>query len=115
MAQADPKPMTDTVKMIGGGLVGAGLALLLAPQSGKQTRRGIVRYARTFGGRTHHAVYDFSNSLGEFIDSIGDKANEILNSGTEMSDEAKRGLLTALERGQERLEKQKRKLAQIIG
>lgn len=114
MVQVDTRPMADAIKMIGGGLVGAGLALLLAPQSGRETRRGIIRYAKTFGGRTHHAVYDFGNSLGEFIDSIGEKANEILNSDTEMSEEAKRGLLTALERGQERLERQKRKLAQMI-
>ncbi len=40
------KARTFTVGLILGALVGAGLALLLAPQSGAETRRGLVRRAR---------------------------------------------------------------------
>ena len=61
------------------------------------------------------AVYDFSCSITEFINDLGKKANEIIGSGTELSDEAKRSLLAALEKGQERLEKQKKKLAEMLG
>ncbi len=36
--------------LIIGGLVGAGLALLLAPQAGEDTRRGLARRARRLAG-----------------------------------------------------------------
>jgi len=115
MPGRDAKTTSDALKLIGGGLVGAGIALLFAPQAGKQTRNTLVRYAKTFGGRTPEAVYDFSCSITEFINDLGKKANEIIGSGTELSDEAKRSLLAALEKGQERLEKQKKKLAEMLG
>lgn len=112
--RVDSKTVSDAIKLIGGGLIGAGIALLFAPQAGKQTRNTLVRYAKTFGGKTPEAVYDFSCSIAEFMNDLGKKANEIINSGTELSDEAKRGLLTALEKGQERLEKQKKKLVERL-
>ena len=115
MAQKGMSPIADAVKIVGGGLVGAGLALFLAPQSGKETRRTIVRYACTFSGKTDKAVYDFTQSMSECIDGIGTKAGEIVNSETEMTYEAKRKLLAALGKGQERIEKQKRRIAQVIG
>ena len=40
------KARTFTVGLILGALVGAGLALLLAPQSGAETRRDLARRAR---------------------------------------------------------------------
>lgn len=114
MEQRDTRAVSDAVKLIGGGLVGAGIALLFAPQAGKHTRNTLVRYAKTFGGRTPEAVYDFSCSITDFVNDLGKKAKEIISSGTELNDDAKRSLLTALEKGQERLEKQKKKLAEML-
>ena len=115
MAHKVSSPMADALKLVGGGIVGAGLALLLAPQPGKQTRKDIVRYARTVGGKTNEAVYEFAESIDEFVDAVGNKAAGILHNGKELTLEAKKELLTALEKGQEKLEKQKSRIVQMIG
>ena len=49
--------------IIGGALVGAGLALLLAPQSGEETRDGLVRRARRFGTRADEGWDDLRDEL----------------------------------------------------
>jgi len=46
------KARTFTAGLILGALVGAGLALLLAPQSGADTRRSLVRRARRLADDT---------------------------------------------------------------
>ena len=115
MAQKESSPMADALKLVGGGIVGAGLALLLAPQPGKKTRKDIVRYAKTVGGKTNEAVYEFAESIDDFVDTVGNKAAGILHNGKEMTHEAKKELLSAIEKGQEKLEKQKSRLVHLIG
>ncbi len=115
MARKAHNPMADSLKVIGGGILGAGLALLLAPQSGRKTRKDIVRYAKTVGGRTDKTVYQFSEKMDEFVDLVGHNVSEILHEGKEMTQGAKKDLLAAIEKGQQRLEAQKSKIARMIG
>jgi hypothetical protein len=49
--------------LIAGALVGAGVALLLAPQSGEETRERIVRRARRFGTRADEGWDDLRDEL----------------------------------------------------
>jgi len=42
----DNKVIVGALMLIGGGIIGAGLALLYAPQSGKATRREIEKYTK---------------------------------------------------------------------
>lgn len=100
--------MTDALMIVGGGIVGAGLALLLAPQSGRKTRNEIARFGKTIGRNGKKAVRDVA-------DRMGDAAAGIMRSGKELTKEGKKGLLTAVEKGQEALESQKRKLARMVG
>lgn len=66
-----------------GGLLGAGMALLFAPQSGGETRRGIRRRLRKLRAMTEERLDDLSASLGrggervrEFLDDAGDEVEE---------------------------------------
>ena len=113
--QGDNKMKTGALMMVGGGIIGAGMALLLAPQTGKKTCKDIARYARKIGRKTNDAVYDFADSISEFTDTVGEKAADILQAGQDMTPEAKKQLLAAIEKGQEKLEKQKSRLARLIG
>lgn len=68
---------------IAGGLLGAGLALLFAPQSGGETRRGIRRRLRKLRAMTEEKLDDLSDSLGrggervrELLDDAGDELEE---------------------------------------
>jgi hypothetical protein len=49
--------------LIAGALVGAGLALLLAPQSGEETREQIVTRARRLGARADEGWDDLRDEL----------------------------------------------------
>jgi gas vesicle protein len=115
MARKGNSTMVDALKVVGGGVVGAGLALLLAPQGGRQTRRDIVRYARTIRGKTDETVSKFADNVDDLVEMVGERAARILHDGKEMTDEAKKDLLAAMEKGQAKLERQKNRLAQMIG
>lgn len=115
MAHKGNNTMADALKLVGGGIVGAGLALLLAPRPGKETRKNIVRYAKTMGSKTDKTVHEFADNIADFADTVGEKASFILRNGQEMTHDAKKELLTAIENGQVRLEKQKHRLARMIG
>lgn len=115
MARKDTNTMADALKFVGGGIVGAGLALLLAPRPGKETRKDIVRYAKTMGNKADKTVHEFADNIADFTDTVGEKAALILRNGQEMTREAKKELLTAIEKGQVKLEKQKHRLARMIG
>ncbi len=115
MARKNSGTMADALKVVGGGIVGAGLALLLAPQAGRKTRKDIVRYARTVRGKANEAVIEFADTVDDMVDMVGDRAARILHEGKEMTAEAKKDLLAAVEKGQAKLERQKNRLAQMIG
>ena len=103
------------VLLIAGGLVGAGVALIFAPQSGKQTRRDIARYGRRVRRQAEDIVDDFAGNVHGMVESIGERAEEILDRGKDMAHDAKLDLIKALEEGQAGLEKQKQRLAKLIG
>jgi len=115
MAQKINNTTTDALLLIGGGVVGAGLALVLAPHSGRETRREIVRFGKKLESKSDKAIHEFADSIADFTDTVGKKAVNILHSGQELTKEGKRGILTAIEKGQKTLEHQKRRVARMIG
>lgn len=101
-------------KILVGGLIGAGVALLLAPQTGKKTRKYLESYAKNLGGKANEAANEFAETLSDFVDSVGDRAAELLHQGGDLTTDSKKSLLKALEKGQEILEKQRKKLESMI-
>ncbi len=93
MSDRENSAMVGALMLVAGGIIGAGVALLYAPQSGKKTRRDISRYAK----------------------NVGEKAEEILDKGKDMAYDAKKELLHAIEEGQVKLEKQRARLTKLIG
>lgn len=115
MARKVNNSMADAFMLVGGGVVGAGLALLFAPRSGRKTRNEIVRFGKTMGRKSDKAVRDFADNIADFADTVGEKAAGILHNGQKLTSEGKNGLLTAIAKGQETLEHQKRRVARMIG
>jgi gas vesicle protein len=101
--------------LIAGGIIGAGVALLFAPQSGKATRKDISRYARKAKRRAEEVVDDFSDSISKMVDAVGEKAADILDKGVDMAHDSKKEILKAIEDGQVKLEKQRSRLARFLG
>ncbi len=107
--------MVGGILLVAGGLVGAGVALLYAPQSGRQTRRDISRYSRKVRRQAEDIVDDFAGNVHGMVESIGERAEDILDRGKDLAHEAKLDLIKVIEEGQGRLEKQKARLAKLIG
>lgn len=101
--------------LVAGGIIGAGLAVLFAPQSGERTRRDIVRYTKKVRRKAEGVVDDFSDTVSDMVETVTEKAEDILDKGKDMAYEAKKDLLKAIEQGQEKLEKQRMRLVRLVG
>jgi gas vesicle protein len=101
--------------LIAGGVIGAGLSLLFAPQSGKATRKDISRYARKARRKTEDIVDDFSHNVSKMVETVGENAAVLLDKGADLAYETKKDILKAIEDGQEKLEKQRSRLARLLG
>ena len=104
----------DLCRIVVGGLLGAGLALLLAPQSGRKTRKYLSCFAKEWGGKANEAVNDFAETLGDFVENASQRASELMREKGELTQDSRKALLRALEKGQEILEKQRKKLEEMI-
>jgi gas vesicle protein len=112
--------MDEDYKKVGaafllGGLLGAGFALLYAPQSGKETRKDISKTARRVKKETIHLVEDAIESVNDFAGDMKDKVSDLIDRGKELSDDAKREIVKNLEHGQKAIEKQKKRIVEAMG
>jgi len=71
MARKINTTMTDALMLVGGGVVGAGLALLLAPQSGKKSRKEITRFSRSVSKQGDKVIRNISESMTDFAERVG--------------------------------------------
>lgn len=118
MSDRENNATVGALMLVAGGLLGAGIALLYAPQSGEKTRKGLVRYAKRAQRRTVEAVEaveDFSEQVSDMAESVGERASEILEKGKDMAYGAKKSLLKAIQDGESRLEKERVRLSKMIG
>jgi len=83
-----------------GGIVGAGLALLLTPQSGRETRNKMKEFA---DGVREKAT--------DYIDEAKDKVSSFVDEGKGYYEEKKSLVKSAVEAGKEAYEKEKEKLS----
>lgn len=82
-----------------GGLVGAGFALLLAPQSGRETRQKIKELTD-----------DVKEKAMCYVGDVKDKITGGLDKGKEFYEEKKSIITTAVEAGKEAYEREKERL-----
>jgi len=83
-----------------GGVVGAGLAFLVAPQSGEETRRKIKELAD-----------DIKDKTNEYINEAKDKASAVADEGKGYYDEKKSLIKAAIDAGKDAYDKEKEKFA----
>lgn len=83
-----------------GGLVGAGFALLLAPQSGRETRQKIRELSE-----------DAKEKAVGYVENIKEKMTSNIEKGKEFYEEKKSLISSAIEAGKEAYEKEKERLS----
>ncbi len=105
----------DLAVLLGtGAAVGAGAALLLAPRSGKETRKDIARIARKAGRSVEGIVTDFSETVSGMAEKVGKETSGVLERGRHAAVEAKKGLMKTLDDAQGALEKQRARLSKLV-
>lgn len=82
-----------------GGLAGAAIALLLAPQSGRESREQVRGYAR----RVEAQVHELADTATQALDQAVDKGHEFVQEKKMVLAEAVEAGRTAMHRERERL------------
>lgn len=113
MDDREKKVAVAALLVLAGGIVGAGVALLMAPQSGQRTRKDIVRYARKSKIRAGEAVDDLSENISDLVDTIGDKTEDLLDKGKGIAGSARKDLIRLIEEGAAKLEQFRTKLTRM--
>ncbi|RJR16313.1 MAG: YtxH domain-containing protein [Nitrospiraceae bacterium] len=90
-----------------GGLIGAGISLLYAPQSGKRTRRDISRFARHVSHEAIDTIEDAADALQDMVDAVSDRMSDITISKKEITEGAKKKIVRTLENVEKAVQKQK--------
>jgi gas vesicle protein len=81
-----------------GGLVGAGIALLVAPQSGVETRRKIKEFAE-----------EATEKATEFAESTREKVSSTIDTAKSMYEEQKAAVAAAVDAGKQAYQKESTK------
>ena len=84
---------------VGGGLVGAAMALLLAPQSGRKSREQV----RGYGQRAEEHVHELADTTSQALNQAVDKGREFMKDKQAVVTEAIEAGRVALSRERERL------------
>ena len=107
--------MMGAMLVLVGAILGAGAALLFAPQSGQKTRKDISRYARKTSRKVEGVAGEVVGSVAGMADAVEEKAEELLEKGKDLSRESREAVVAALNDGQERLGRQRDRLAKLFG
>jgi gas vesicle protein len=102
--------VAGSLLLTGGALLGAGVGFLMAPQSGKDTRKYLFRNAKKVGRKAEGVVGDLADTVSGVVDAVGHGAEEI----RDFAHETRKGLIGVLEVGQKRLGKQRARLEKLI-
>jgi gas vesicle protein len=100
------------VSFLAGSIVGAGLALLFAPQSGEYTRREMREKAERAIIKFHRMEDEIKDAMNETLHSIRLKASQLVAEGTDAAELKKREMLDAIAAGKSALERERRKIEQ---
>ena len=113
MEDKDKKIAAAALLVVAGGIIGAGVALLLAPQSGRRTRRDIARYARDVQRKGSRAAEDLGDTVGDLVNSIEEKTEEMIDKGKTAAGGARKDLIRLIEEGAAKLEKFRTRLSRM--
>lgn len=105
MQDREKKIAAAALLVFAGGVIGAGLALLFAPQSGSRTRKDILRYSKKARHRADEAVEDLAENVSTLVETIGEKTDDLLEKGKDVAGSARKDLIRLIEEGAAKLEK----------
>ena len=107
-----------------GALVGAAVALLTAPKTGRETREMLVGYGEDLREKARHLPEELRERTGSAFEhgkELIERGKELIERGTEMAhqgkdylEEKKRTLSAAIEAGKKAMEQEKEALSRTL-
>lgn len=91
---------------ISAGLIGASIALLLAPQSGRKTRRKLRRAGQDIARRGELFCEDLNDNIREFMEDLEEFGNRGIDKGREAGTRIYSEVIDSLEAGGEAISRQ---------
>ena len=73
--------LTDVMMLVGGGVVGAGLGLMLAPHAGAKSRKKVVRMGKMMSNKSNRMMRDLSDRVSDLagtVESMGGRATKLM-------------------------------------
>lgn len=98
------------ISFVAGSIVGAGIALLFAPQSGEYTRREMREKAERAIIKWHRMEDEIKEAMNETLHSIRLKASQLVDEGKDAAELKKHEILAAIAAGKNALERERRKI-----
>jgi len=98
------------LSFLAGGLIGAGVALLYAPQSGERTREEIREKAERTIIKAQRMEDGIKDTLNHMIGDIKVKVSQLIEEGKDIAEDKKQELIAAIDAGKKALEEEKDKL-----
>lgn len=74
--------MRKSMLLLGGGILGAGLALLYAPYNGVKSRKKVMKFGKSMSKMSDRTLRNFNDTVSDFADMMGTfskRANAMLH------------------------------------
>ena len=94
-----PNGKLNLTSFVAGIFIGAAAALLLAPQSGKRTRKEIAHFGKMGKKKGEALLLEFRHKMENVAEDVSEKLDESIQQGREWSEEKMQQIEQALESG----------------
>src|SRR5258706_12899153 len=99
--EARNEKLNGVLLFVSGSLLGAALALLLAPQSGRRTRRDIVHLGKMAKKKSDQIQLEMRHAVDNLVEDISEKMQEGMGRAREWTEKTTQGVLQALNSGKD--------------
>ncbi len=104
--EARNEKLNSVQLFVAGSLLGTGLALLLAPQSGRRTRRDIVHLGKMAKKQSEQIQLEMRQAIDNLVEDISEKIQEGIDRGREWTENTTQAVLQALDSGKDHIRKE---------
>ena len=104
--ETNNEKLNGALLFVAGSLIGAGLALLLAPQSGRRTRRDIVHLGKMAKKKSEQIQLEMRRALDNLVDDISERMQEGMDRSREWTEQTTQGVVQALNSGKDYIRKE---------
>ena len=96
-----------------GGLLGATIALLFAPQSGKKTRRDIIHWGKMAKNKSEQFQLQVTHAIDSLVEGVSEKVEESLDRGLEWTEKTASEFQEVLSTGKESIQREIEKILRV--